>query len=141
MTCSLRPYSAEDLRDWAERLDAMGDDISCGSADRIRMLLEREEELLSQSNLAKKMEDKGIDIKAAIEGVQNFFDGEHFSVQRIVRSGVDEEMVNGQFQQGIECKPFDHCYVNQGGGGITGDDFHGTVYFHIGSGDYLAADY
>ena len=48
MTVSLRTYSTTELEEWADMLDSDGSDLSRGSADRIRMLLQREEELLRQ---------------------------------------------------------------------------------------------
>lgn len=78
-----------------------------------------------------------MDIKAAISGVVAFFDGDFFHIKSV----VDASIVKGQ-RQTDECRPeFDHCFVDQGGGGFTGDDHHGTVYFHLGGSEYLAVDY
>lgn len=78
-----------------------------------------------------------MDIKTAIDGVAEFFDGDFF----IIKSVVDVSQVRGD-REDDDCVPaFDHCFVDQGGGGITGDDFHGTVYFHIGAAEYLAVEY
>ena len=77
-------------------------------------------------------------IKTAVEGVEAFFDGEYWQG---ITGVVDSTKVHGQ-RQDDECQPeFDHCYVDQDGGGITGDDFHGTVYFHVGQGLYLTVPY
>lgn len=77
------------------------------------------------------------DLKTALDGVKNFFDGEYFHIDEI----VDASQVCGQKQE-EECQPeFDHCFVNQSGGGITGDDYHGTVFFHVGAGQYLTVRY
>ena len=79
-----------------------------------------------------------VGIKEAIAGIHEFFDSEcHSGITGI----VDTSKVCGDRIED-ECRPtFDHCYVNQGGGGITGYDFHGTVYFHIGNGEYATVDY
>jgi len=79
-----------------------------------------------------------VGIKEAIAGIHEFFDSEcHSGITGI----VDTSKVCGDRVED-ECRPtFDHCYVNQGGGGITGYDFHGTVYFHIGNGEYATVDY
>lgn len=78
-----------------------------------------------------------MDIKTAIDGVAEFFDGEFFHVKSV----VDASQARGQRQED-ECRPaFDHCFVDQDSGGITGDDYHGTVYFHIGAAEYLAVEY
>lgn len=77
------------------------------------------------------------DLKTALDGVQNFFDGEYFHIGKI----MDFCQVRGQ-RQDEDCPPeFDHCFVDQGDGGITGDDFHGTAFFHLGAGQYLTAEY
>jgi hypothetical protein len=81
-----------------------------------------------------------MDIHTAINGVKSFFDGEYFSITDTAYiSEIAAERM--QRQAGDDCKPFDHCFVDQGGGGITGDDFHGTVYFHIKDQQYLVADF
>lgn len=73
----------------------------------------------------------------ALDGISAFFDNEF----HIVRGLVDATKARGQ-RQVSECQPFfDHCLVNQGGGGFTDDDFHGTVYFHISDDQYLAVEY
>jgi len=69
--------------------------------------------------------------------VKKFFDDEYFHIDEI----VDASQVCGQKQE-EECQPeFDHCFVNQSGGGITDDDYHGTVFFHVGAGQYLTVGY
>lgn len=78
-----------------------------------------------------------MDLKIALQGVAEFFDGDFF----LIKSIVDESRVSGDHQDD-ECRPqFDHCVVDQDGGGITGDDFHGYVYFHIGNREYLMVEY
>lgn len=73
----------------------------------------------------------------ALDGISAFFDNEF----HIVHGLVDATKARGQ-RQFSECQPFfDHCFVNQGGGGFTDDDFHGTVYFHISDDQYLAVEY
>lgn len=85
----------------------------------------------------QKSKGVSFDLKIAMSGAHAFFEGEYFWLMGI----VDSSQVKGQRQED-ECKPeFDHCFVDQDGGGITGDDFHGCVYFHIGSGEYLKASY
>lgn len=77
------------------------------------------------------------DLQTALTGVAGFFDGEFHRIKGIVSS----EQARGQRQED-ECQPeFDHCFVDQDSGGYTGDDFHGTVYFHIGDGQYLAVEF
>jgi len=81
-----------------------------------------------------------MDIQEAITGIKSFFDGEYFAIiDTAYISEIAEEKM--QRQEGEDCPPFDHCYVNQGGGGMSGDDFHGTVYFHIKDQQYIVADY
>jgi len=81
-----------------------------------------------------------MNISEAVKGVKDFFEGEYFSITDIAH--VSEiEVGRMQMQQGDDCKPFDHCFVDQDGGGITGDDFHGTVYFYVKDESYLVADF
>jgi hypothetical protein len=76
--------------------------------------------------------------ETVFNGMIDFFEGEHFIPGKV----VDESSVKGQPQHDCnEYEPFDKVFVEQGGGGITGDDFHGTVYFHIGGGRYATAEY
>lgn len=77
-----------------------------------------------------------IDIKTAVQGVAAFFNGEWYRIKDV----VSDKNARGE-RQDDECHPFDHCLIDQGGGGIYGDDFHGTVYFHIGDSEYLSAEY
>lgn len=79
-----------------------------------------------------------VGIKEAVAGIAEFFEGEYHSG---ITGIVDASKVRGERVED-ECRPeFDHCYVTQGGGGFDGDDFHGTVYFHIGNGEYATVDY
>ena len=83
--------------------------------------------------------EQNLDIFASIKAVKNFFEGEHFSITDAIDTKARNVLVSGQRQD--DCDYFDHCYVDQGGGGMSGDDFHGIVYFHIGDGAYICADY
>lgn len=79
-----------------------------------------------------------VGIKEAVAGIAEFFEGEYHSG---ITGIVDASKVRGERVED-ECRPeFDHCYVTQDGGGFDGDDFHGTVYFHIGNGEYATVDY
>jgi len=79
-----------------------------------------------------------VGIKEAVAGIAEFFEGEYHSG---ITGIVDASKVRGE-RVDDECRPeFDHYYVTQGGGGFDGDDFHGTVYFHIGNGEYATVDY
>ena len=79
-----------------------------------------------------------VGIKEAVAGIAEFFEGEYHSG---ITGIVDASKVRGERVED-ECRPeFDHYYVTQGGGGFDGDDFHGTVYFHIGNGEYATVDY
>lgn len=81
-----------------------------------------------------------MDAIEAIKGIKNYFKDEYFSLNDIAYAS--EINVNkAQKQEGGECKPFDHCYIDQGGGGLTGDDFHGMAYFHCGNNQYLVVEY
>jgi hypothetical protein len=77
-----------------------------------------------------------IGIKEVLAGVAAFFDGEWFHVEGV----LPRKKVSGD-RQDDECAPFDRCMIDQCGGDITGDDFHGTMYFHIGGSEYLAVAY
>ena len=78
-----------------------------------------------------------VGIKEAVAGIAEFFEGEYHSG---ITGIVDASKVRGERVED-ECRPeFDHCYVTQDGGGFDGDDFHGTVYFHIGNGEYATVD-
>lgn len=77
-----------------------------------------------------------VDLKTAIAGVAEFFDGEYYRIKSV----VPRKQASGD-RQDDECHPFDHCLIDQDGGGVTGDDFHGTVYFHIGDSEYMAVEY
>ena len=79
-----------------------------------------------------------MDILDAVNGVKNFFDGEYYS---LTNTAALTEIETEDMQRQTECDPFDHCYVDQGDGGMSGDDFHGIVYFHVGDEKYLVADY
>lgn len=79
-----------------------------------------------------------MDYEIVVNAIAEFFDGEYFHIGKI----VDESQVAGEPQH--DCEDFEHfdkVYVSQGGGGFTGDDFHGTAYFHIGNGRYATAEY
>ena len=81
-----------------------------------------------------------INVKTALAGVAAFFDGEFHRIESVVPE-ARAKRPGGQLQTD-ECRPtFSHCYVHQDGGGLTGDDFHGTVYFHLGDAEYLAVGY
>lgn len=78
-----------------------------------------------------------MDLKVALEGVKEFFEDEWYDIDSVVPATA----VTGQRQE-EECRPhFDHCFVDQGGGGFSGDDFHGTVFFYIGDNEYLSVQY
>ena len=78
-----------------------------------------------------------MDIRIALKGVSAFFDGERFQIMEV----MSKEEVEGQRQEDERCPMFDHLYVNQDDGGITGDDFHGYVFFYIGNDEYLYVEY
>lgn len=81
-----------------------------------------------------------MDLKTALNGVAEFFNGEYFNPKKVVSEAIAKRP--GGQRQTDECRPtFDHCFVHQDSGGVTGDDFHGTVYFHIGGKEYLAVDF
>lgn len=89
---------------------------------------------------ATPLEALTVSISTAIDGVKTFFEGDYFSItDTAALSEIDTDRM--QKQDGDDCKPFDHCFVDQNGGGITGDDFHGVVYFHIDEKKYLVVDY
>lgn len=77
-----------------------------------------------------------MDLKQALQGVAAFFDRDWYRIKGI----VPQRNARGERQRD-ECQPFNHCLIDQDGGGITGDDFHGTVYFYIGDSEYLAVEY
>lgn len=80
-----------------------------------------------------------MDLEQAINGVAEFFEGDHHYIESVI---TEDRVPKNAQRQTDECRPaFDHCYVVQGGGGFTGDDFHGTVYFSIGGDKYLAVGY
>ena len=84
-----------------------------------------------------------MDYETVVNGIEAFFEGEY----RCIGATVDEDQVRGEPQHdpdsigSKEFAPFDKVFVEQGGGGMTGDDFHGTAFFHIGAGRYATATY
>lgn len=76
-----------------------------------------------------------MDFETAVNAIKNFFEGDYFCIGNVVESAL----VKGEEQGPFEC--FDQVTVDQGGGGITGDDFHGTAYFHIGNGRWASVEY
>jgi hypothetical protein len=76
-----------------------------------------------------------MDYETVVSAIAEFFEGEYFCIGKVV--GI--EKVKGEEQDAFGV--FDRVYVDQGGGGITGDDFHGTAYFHIGNAKYATAEY
>lgn len=76
-----------------------------------------------------------MDYETVVNEIAAFFAGEYFCIGKIV--GVDR--VKGQEQDPFGI--FDLVYVDHGGGGYTGDDFHGTAYFHIGNAKYASVEY
>lgn len=79
-----------------------------------------------------------MDYETVVNAIVDFFEGEFFYIGKT----VDESQVRGEPQH--DCTDFEHfdkVFVNQGGGGLSGDDFHGTAYFHIGNGRYATANY
>lgn len=91
-------------------------------------------------NLREKFSDE------ANEAVDEFFEDEGFSrYEGIVEFRCFEEYLvsdegrHGQLQRDLSY--FDHCFVKQGGGGVSGDDYHGSVFFHLGNQRYLEVSY
>lgn len=76
-----------------------------------------------------------MDYESVISLMHKFFYGEYFCPGKVVIASD----IKGEKQDPFG--EFDPVYVDQGGGGITGDDFHGTVYFHIGGGKFATAEY
>lgn len=76
-----------------------------------------------------------MNFEKVVEGIEEYFEGEYFCIGRV----VDKEKVKGDEQD--PSKAFSKIFVDQGGGGMTGDDFHGTAYFHLGKGRYATASY
>lgn len=81
-----------------------------------------------------------MDAKQAIEGIKHFFAGEHFYITGLTAIGsIETERMQKEFLEAPS--PFDHCYIHQYGGGLTGDDYSGHVYFPISNDLYVVADY
>lgn len=78
-------------------------------------------------------------IQTAIKAVEDFFEGEFFSIGRVKQYDSEQRKKLGQRQD--DCNSFHHCYVDQDGGGMSGDDYHGVVYFNIEKNDYLVVSY
>lgn len=78
-------------------------------------------------------------VQTAIAAVTEFFEGEYHHIGAVKKFDSEARKNLGQRQD--DCKRFHHCYVSQGGGGMSGDDFHGTVYFNIEKNDYLVVTY
>lgn len=78
-------------------------------------------------------------VQTAIAAVEEFFEGEYHHVMAVKQFDSEARKKLGQRQD--DCKSFHHCYVDQDGGGMTGDDFHGKVYFNIEKNDYLVVEY
>lgn len=78
-----------------------------------------------------------MNVREAFKGIAAFFGDDAYQIGNMVR----HTEVRGQKETGDDCSPFDHCYVDQHRIGLSDDDFHGTVFFHIGDGDYIAATY
>lgn len=102
--------------------------------------LETDQEIISISYVCTivqtlKDEGQGMDYEAVVNEIEQFFSGEYFHVGKIV--GL--ERVKGEEQDAFGI--FDRVYVDQGGGGIAGDDFHGTAYFHIGDAKFASVEY
>lgn len=76
-----------------------------------------------------------MDYEAVLSAMSEFFEGQFFEVGK----AVSKAEVKGSEEDPF--KIFDKVYVDQGGGGFTGDDFHGTVYFHIGNDRFATAHY
>lgn len=73
------------------------------------------------------------------DAITEFFEGEYFVIGKV----VDGSKVRGEQQvfSEKEFPEFDKIFVDQGGGGITGDDFHGTAFFHLGNDRWATAEY
>ena len=84
-----------------------------------------------------------MDYEKVVDGIEEFFEGEYHWIGKT----VDESQVRGEPQHDPDSggskafAPFDKVFVEQDGGGMTGDDFHGTAFFHIGGGRYATATY
>lgn len=79
-----------------------------------------------------------MDLQKAIWGVKSYFGKEYFSIHDTAYISEEAEK---NLQRHSACPPFEHCLIDQGGGGITGDDFHGTAFFHIAERQYLVVEY
>lgn len=76
-----------------------------------------------------------MDFETVVIAIANFFEGEYFCIGKVVT--IDQ--VKGEEQGPFEA--LDKVVVDQNGGGITGDDFHGTAYFHLGNDRWASAEY
>ena len=76
-----------------------------------------------------------MEYKKVIDGIAEFFEGEYFCAGKVVQ----RKDVEGDEQDPFT--PFTKVFISQGGGGISGDDYHGTAYFHIGNNWYATAAY
>jgi hypothetical protein len=76
-----------------------------------------------------------MEYEKVINTMAEFFEGEYFNAGQV----VSKDKVRGEKQDPFG--PFKQVYVNQGGGGMSGDDFHGVAYFGIGKGRFASAEY
>jgi hypothetical protein len=80
-------------------------------------------------------QEPGMDYETVLNAMSEFFEGQFFEVGKV----VSKEKIKGTEEDPF--KIFNKVYVEQDGGGFSGDDFHGTVYFHIGNDRFATASY
>lgn len=90
---------------------------------------------------ARPERTKLLTVVDVLQAAERFFEGEYWQIEGAnnltITPAGDRETVDDR----PEIAPFDHVFIDQGGGGETGDDFHGRVYWPIGGGSYLVTSY
>lgn len=97
------------------------------------------QELRNLQDAINEAEQQPSHFEIITDAITEFFEGEYFVIGKV----VDGSKVRGdqQVDSAEEYPPFDKIFVEQGGGGITGDDFHGTAFFHLGNDRWATAEY